>query len=722
MIDYKKKYLKYKSKYLQAKTNQNYSIIEGGGFRFASNTVEGITFRDIIFDGYSHLFNTIIFRYWAHKGMCIYFSKNKITDMPKVLGVNTYSVDQFISLITYDFNSKPFTEDIWIVYSLTNPLKDLMKENLFQIFIKFFEGYQSETINSGNCIALFRAIESIIINTTGPNVRKMVENYEKLTEQKTLKSSQASHASTQASQASQTSTKKSEEDIKIDPSDCTKFRFFKKKKIETREIFDQKNFGERQQELEGYNYDKIICMQKFGKELGKQIGLFYELINLLVDNVQFFKIFGVLPFEEKTIVDNIIKDFYSFDFKFDRKNFDSFFLTFLNSFFLNFIKEIVKLLTKVLSEKYDKIIEINLEKHKYLALKFVPYEKYFHKKSFISFLSLIVSFVQPYGKIFLILTDFMKIYNFTKKMDKKRKITFKEENSTSSLKGEYSTSALKGEYSTSALKDVCEKIFEYHDSFNELMAQRYKRFRQPILPLCDIILDLLLKTKCAHLQNMITLFKNNIGNKNKNNEEILEEFYRIINFFITDDFSCINPKIKLDVYKLLKQIGDIFIFIEPDKKPIIKQKFVGAFNKLSMIQRTQQSKNEEIDINKLKELIINLEEILIECNDKDLLIGNLKNFKDNLNFLNITQGDITNLSEFEKFVDSKSYFICYNKEGKKNIKPKIKIKLKNIKDTLIHLDSIKSSQSLPSRSTSPPKSRSTSPPSREPPPIPLFVN
>ena len=126
---------------------------------------------------------------------------------------------------------------------------------------------------------------------------------------------------------------------------------------------------------------------------------------------------------------------------------------------------------------------------------------------------------------------------------------------------------------------------------------------------------------------------------------------------------------------------------------------IGAFNTLSMIQRTQQSKNDEIDINKLKELIDDLEVILLSCAGKDLLISKFKKFNSSLNFLNITKDDITNLSEFESLVDSKSDFICYNIEVKKNIKPKIKIKLKNIKDTLIHLNSIKSSQSLPSRST-----------------------
>ena len=196
---------------------------------------------------------------------------------------------------------------------------------------------------------------------------------------------------------------------------------------------------------------------------------------------------------------------------------------------------------------------------------------------------------------------------------------------------------------------------------------------------------------------MTTLSKNNIGNKYINNDEILKEFYSIIKFFISSDISCSNhKKIKLDVYKLLKQIGDIFIFIEPDKNLNIKEKLIDAFNSLSMIQRSLQSKNDEIDINKLQELITELEVILNECSGKDLLIGIFKKFKDKLNFLNITHDDITNLSDFEKLVDSKSDFICYNKEGKKNIKPKIKIKLKNIKDTLKHIFSINSSQFLPS--------------------------
>jgi biotin-(acetyl-CoA carboxylase) ligase len=42
-MNYEQKYLKYKSKYLQAKTNQSYNVIKGG-------------FNPIILEGYQHLF------------------------------------------------------------------------------------------------------------------------------------------------------------------------------------------------------------------------------------------------------------------------------------------------------------------------------------------------------------------------------------------------------------------------------------------------------------------------------------------------------------------------------------------------------------------------------------------------------------------------------------------------------------------------------------------
>jgi hypothetical protein len=363
----------------------------------------------------------------------------------------------------------------------------------------------------------------------------------------------------QASQLSQPS-QLSQQEI-IDFKKCTKLEFFKINKIEEGVYFDSKvNFQGKIEALNKFDTFKQSCFKNFRDLFTKGINFrdlpdedkkkftllnqFDELFNLLYDFVEFLKIFSEYPYDEKILVDDITKYFYKFNSNIPKDKFDKFVIEFLR--FLNIlVQKITNLFTKVLSEKYYKITELNLEKFKYLALKFLSYEN-FNKNSFVDFKYFLVIMVQPYQKIFLLLKDIKK-----------------------NVSGE--------------IIKLIDDISKYNGSFQTLMVKR--ELRQLIIQLCEQILVLLSKTRCGQLQNMITSLKNNIENK-----EILKNFYAILTFFISSDFSCSNSKItKLDVYNLLKKIGDTFIIMEPNKVQEINKKFTDAYNSLSMIQQFKQA-------------------------------------------------------------------------------------------------------------------------------------
>jgi hypothetical protein len=403
--------------------------------------------------------------------------------------------------------------------------------------------------------------------------------------------------------------------IEIDLKSCTKLSYFKKNPQTV-----------TKGTLEKYNFDSCVINIK-DTNLQDICKILFKLVSEIHDFVMFLNIF-----KDNQILAPLLKVisdmFISFNFEFDLLNL----LVFLYNF-IDFLKKIIKKINELFVEVYKIIVNLNIS-DPYFLLHFQDNRSV----SSININIFISVFNRCYNTIFILILNLKSKFALTATYENK-KVLFDNfnKNFKENMKTLYNTK-----------KNI----------FNITFIEYEQNLIKGIPDFCKKIEDLLKETKCNTFVNKLKILKNS---------NTIENF-----LLLMDDFDCIKDK-RADIFNNLKEIGVLLKFLStPEEQKKIEGKLKTVYDSFSKIQKALFVKDVNIDYTRdlLKKLDL-LQEKLLSClGATNNIYIKFKEFKDTLHPTNISEENISKLTNLKEFISSKD-----NCDTNSNIK---KTELENI--------------------------------------------